>query len=486
MSSTRKQSRSLAVVLLAAGKGNRMKSARPKVLQKVCGRPSLWHALQAAAAARPDSIVTVVHHGREQVEEAIRSWGVKPEPEFVEQGQPLGTGHAVLVTEQATGGFDEVLVMAADQPLVSADHVRTLLRTHRRTKSAATIMTTRLEDPRGYGRIVRDGDRLAEIAEETDASRDVKRISEVAVLVYAFRRDDLFKALPLVGRDNRQREYYLQDVFPILQDKGERVSVVGVDLGGSVGINSRKEKAEAERLMRRGIIERHMAAGVSFIDPATTYVESGVRIGRDAVIRPMTFLEGATSIGAGASIGPATRIVDSVVADDVEVMFSVVRESKIGRGAAIGPYASIRPGTVVGEHAKVGSFVEIKNSRIGKGAKVPHLSYVGDADIGAGANIGAATVTVNYDGFEKHRTVVGEDARVGSDTMLVAPVKVGKGAFTGAGSVITRDVPPGALAVERSEQRVVEGYAKRKRARYEAKRQREAATEKEPKGRTKK
>jgi bifunctional UDP-N-acetylglucosamine pyrophosphorylase/glucosamine-1-phosphate N-acetyltransferase len=469
VASTSKRSRSLAAVVLAAGKGKRMKSSRPKVLHPVGGRPALWHVLQSARSARPDSIVVVVHEGRALVEEAVRSWGVKPEPVFVDQGEPLGTGHAVGVTEGAVAGADDILVLAGDQPLVTGDHVRAVLRTHRRTRSAATISTTMLDDPKGYGRVVREGDRLVEIAEEADASPHVRKIREVAVLVYAFRREDLLKALPLVGRENRQHEYYLQDVFPILQDKGERVSVVSIDLGGSVGINSRRELAVAERVMRERTFERHMANGVTFVDPVTCYVDVDVRIGKDTVIHPMTFLQGSTRIGAGCSIGPVTRIMDSVASDDVEVSFSVVRGSKLRRGAMVGPYANLRPGTVLDEKAKAGSFVEIKASRVGKGAKVPHLSYVGDAEIGARANIGAATVTVNYDGFDKHRTVIGEDARIGSDTMLVAPVKVGEGAYTGAGSVITRDVPAGALAVERTEQRTVKGYAGRKRAQHEAK-----------------
>ncbi|HEX9234748.1 MAG TPA: bifunctional UDP-N-acetylglucosamine diphosphorylase/glucosamine-1-phosphate N-acetyltransferase GlmU [Actinomycetota bacterium] len=469
MAPTRKRSSTLAAVVLAAGKGKRMRSPRPKVLQAVCGRPSLWHVLRSARGARPDAIVVVVHEGGEQVEQAVRSWGIKPEPVFVDQGDPLGTGQAVLMAEEAVAGVDDVLAMAGDQPLVSEDQVRSLVRTHRRTRAGATIMTTWLEDPKGYGRVIRDGDRLSHIAEEADATADVKKIREVAVLVYAFHREDLFKALPLVGRENRQHEFYLQDVFPILQDKGEHVSVVAVDLSGSVGINSRKELADAERIMRGRIVEAHMANGVTFVDPSSSYLDVDVRIGADTVILPTTFLEGSTKIGARCSIGPSTRVVDSTVGDDAEVSFSVVRQSKIGRGATVGPYANLRPGTVLEQKAKAGSFVEIKASRIGRGAKVPHLSYVGDAKVGAGANIGAATVTVNYDGFEKHRTEIGEDAHIGSDTMLVAPVKVGKGAFTGAGSVITRDVPAGSLAVERSEQRVVPGYAARKRAKHEAK-----------------
>jgi bifunctional UDP-N-acetylglucosamine pyrophosphorylase/glucosamine-1-phosphate N-acetyltransferase len=466
---TRKRPK-LAAVILAAGKGKRMKSARPKVLQEVCGRPSLWHVLRAASAARPDRILVVVHEQAEAVADAVRSWGFSPEPEFVDQGDPLGTGHAVAATEQATAGVRELLVLAGDQPLATGDHVRQVIRNHRRTKAGATILTTVLADPTGYGRVVRDGDRLVEIAEETDASPEIRKIREVAVLVYAFSRDDLFKAMPLIGRDNRQHEYYLQDVFPILQDKGETVSVVSVDLGGSVGINSRKEMAAAARLMRHRIVEAHMASGVTFVDPDSTYVDVDVRIGRDTVIQPMTFLQGDTRIGAECSIGPDTRIVDSRVGKGAEVTFSVVRQSVIGPGATVGPYASLRPGTVLEEGAKAGSFVEIKASRIGKKAKVPHLSYVGDATVGARANIGAATVTVNYDGYEKHRTVIGDEAHIGSDTMLVAPLKVGKRAYTGAGSVITKNVPDDALAIERTEQRVIKGYAKRKRASHRARR----------------
>jgi bifunctional UDP-N-acetylglucosamine pyrophosphorylase/glucosamine-1-phosphate N-acetyltransferase len=464
-------------VILAAGKGKRMKSARPKVLQEVCGRPSLWLVVRAASAARPDRIVVVVHEQAEAVADAVRSWGIRPEPEFVDQGEPLGTGHAVSATEQATAGVQELLVLAGDQPLATGDHVRQVLRTHRRTKAGATVLTTVLADPTGYGRVVRDGDRLVEIAEETDASPEIRKIQEVAVLVYAFSRDDLFKAMPLVGRDNRQHEYYLQDVFPILQDKGEIVSVVSVDLGGAVGINSRKEMAAAARLMRERIVEGHMASGVTFVDPDSTYVDVDVRIGRDTVIQPMTFLQGNTRIGAECSIGPDTRIVDSRVGKGAEVTFSVVRQSVIGPWATVGPYASLRPGTVLEEGAKAGSFVEIKASRIGKKAKVPHLSYVGDATVGARANIGAATVTVNYDGYEKHRTVIGEEAHIGSDTMLVAPVKVGKRAYTGAGSVITKNVPDDALAIERTEQRLIDGYAKRKRSAHRAKRAAGSANE---------
>jgi bifunctional UDP-N-acetylglucosamine pyrophosphorylase/glucosamine-1-phosphate N-acetyltransferase len=455
-------SRSLAAVVLAAGKGKRLKSRAPKVLHPICGRPALWWALRNVKAARPSRIVIVVHHGADEIREAVGSWGMKPEPVFVEQGEALGTGHAVLAAEKAVGKVDEVLVTAGDFDPASPEHVRRLLRVHHSTKSAGTILTTELAEPGGYARIVREGTRLLRIVEGFDAPPELRDVKEVSLLLFAFRRADLFRALPLVGRENRQGEYYLNEVFPILIDKGERISAVRVDVGGAMGVNSRSELAAVSRIVRERINEGHMANGVSLLDPDTTYIDVDVRIGRDTVIHPLTFLEGSTRIGVACEIGPSTRIVDSRVDDEAIVQFSVVTGARIRRRAAVGPYAHVRAGTDLAEDARAGAFVEIKASRIGRGSKVPHLSYVGDATIGERTNIGAATVTANYDGYEKNRTVIGDDVRIGSDTMLVAPVRVGDGAVTGAGSVITRNVPPGALAVERSEQRVVEGYRKRK------------------------
>jgi len=455
---------SLAAVLLAAGKGKRLKSKLPKVLQPVRGRPALWHVATAALAARPDRLIVVVGQGADQVEEAVRSWGLAPEPAFVRQSQALGTGHAVSAAEQAAGRVAEVLVMAGDDPLVEGRHVRRLLGVHRRTKAAASILTTEVDRPGGYGRVIRAGTRLVGIVEDAELTPAQRDIREMSTLVYVFRRDDLYRALPLVGRENRLREHYLPDVLGILIDKGERVSAVRGDFGGWAGVNSRETLANADRLMRERINARHMANGVTIVDPASTFIDVDVRIGPDTVVHPLTFLEGATRIGPGAEIGPASRIVDSRVEEGATVQFSVVRGSRIGKRATVGPYAHVRPGTVLREGARVGSFVEIKASEVGTGSKVPHLSYVGDATIGKDTNIGAGTVTVNYDGYRKHRTVIDDDVRIGSDTMLVAPVRVGKGAVTGAGSTITKDVPPGSLAVERSEQRVVKGYRKRKDA----------------------
>ena len=458
---------SLALVVLAAGKGKRMKSgatASPKVLHPFCGRPALWHAIQAGRAARPSRIVVVVSHGADDVIEAVRSWNITPEPVFVDQGEPLGTGHAVLVAEKAVGRATEVLVVGGDYDPVTSDHVRRLLRVHRRTKSAASILTAEVDEPGGYARIVRDGDRLVHIVEGTDASAAMRKIKEVSLLVFAFRRRDLFAALPLVGRENRQREYYLNEVFPILMDKGERVSAIEVDTGGVLGANSRAGFAAVARVLRERINAAHMANGVTIVDPAQTYIDVDVKIGADSVIAPLTFLEGSTAIGRECRLGPSVRLLDTTVGDGSQVAFPVAECARIGRRVSVGPFARLRPGTVLKDGSKVGSYVEVKNSEVGEGSKVPHLSYVGDTTIGKGVNIGAATVTVNYDGYAKHRTIVEDDVRIGSDTMLVAPVRVGKGAVTGAGSVITKDVPAGALAVERSEQRTVKGYRKRKDA----------------------
>jgi bifunctional UDP-N-acetylglucosamine pyrophosphorylase/glucosamine-1-phosphate N-acetyltransferase len=465
--------RSLAVVVLAAGMGKRMKSSRPKVLHEVVGRPVLWHVLRAAAATKPAKLIVVVHNARRQVEDAVRSWNLTPAPVFVDQGKPLGTGHAVLVAEREVGRVDDVLVLPGDEPLVTGNQLRALLGIHRRRDVAAVAQTTEPDDPRGFARVIRDPrGEFVRLAEGTDATKDELAVTEVATAVYAFRREALYAALPLVGRENRQREYYLPDVLGILRDKGDRVAVQFVDNGGSVGANSRSEMAKAAEVLRSRINERHMDAGVALVDPSTTYIGPEVRIGADTVVHPMTFLEGATRIGREAEIGPSARIVDSTVGDRSTVQFAVVRESRIATGVNVGPFASLRPGVELGEGSKAGTYVEIKNSRIGKGSKVPHLSYVGDADVGSGVNIGAGTVTVNYDGWDKHRTVIGDDVKIGSDTMLVAPVVVGKGAMTGAGSVITKDVPPGALAIERSEQRNVEGFRERQEIRHRKPRRR--------------
>jgi bifunctional UDP-N-acetylglucosamine pyrophosphorylase/glucosamine-1-phosphate N-acetyltransferase len=466
---SKKSPRTLAVVVMAAGLGKRLKSSKPKVLHELLGRPVLWYVLRAAAAAKPQKLVIVVHHSREEVEAAVRSWNLEPKPTFVDQVEMLGTGHAVLAAEPAVGRVHDVLVLPGDEPLVDTEQVRGILTMHRRRDVAAVIQTTVPENARGFARVIRDGrGEFVRLAEGSDATPEELAVTEVATSVYTFRRDALYAALPLVGRENRQREYYLPDVLGILHEKGDRIAVQLVDNGGSVGANSRSEMATAAAVLQRRINERHMADGVTIADPATTFVGPEVAIGHDTTLHPMTFLEGSTRIGTEAEIGPSVRLIDSTVGDRSTVQFAVVRGSRIGADVDVGPFASLRPGTVLERGSKAGTFVEIKGSRVGERSKVPHLSYVGDADIGHGVNIGASTVTVNYDGWDKHRTVIGDDVKIGSDTMLVAPVEVGPGAMTGAGSVITKDVPAGALGIERSEQRNIEGFRERKEAQHRA------------------
>ena len=456
----------MALVVLAAGRGKRLKSTTPKVLHPICGRAALWHVLQAGLASRPTKIVIVVGHGADEVVSAVSSWGFTPAPIFVEQTEQLGTGHAVVVAERAVGRVDDVLVANGDFDPVSPQDVRGLVGTHRRSRAAAAVVVADLDEPGGYGRVIREGGRLVRIVEYSDATAAERAIREVATNWIVFRRSDLFGALPLLDRENRQREYYLNRVIPILLDKGERVLAVNADTGGAMGLNSRGGLAAVERVIRGRINAAHLDHGVTLIDPATTYVDVGVTIGPDTVIQPLTFLQGETSVGRGCRLGPSTRIVDSRVGNGSEVTFSVVLGSTIGKDAQVGPFARLRPGSRLADGSKAGSFVEVKNSTLGRGSKVPHLSYIGDATIGERANVGAGTITVNFDGYEKHETHIGDGARIGSDTMLVAPVSVGKDSNTAAGSVITEDVPAGALAVERGEQRNVSGYRKRKDAEH--------------------
>jgi bifunctional UDP-N-acetylglucosamine pyrophosphorylase/glucosamine-1-phosphate N-acetyltransferase len=462
-------------VILAAGKGKRLKSAKPKVLHPICGKPALWHVAQLALAAKPDKLIFVVGHGAVDVTNEVESWGLLPKPVVVEQREQLGTGHAVMAAEQAIGRADDVLVMAGDFDPVSPDDVRRLVRSHRRTGAAVTLASTILDEPGGYGRVVREGSRVVEIVEELDASPGIRAIREVSIVLFAFRRSELFGALPRLDRKNRQREYYLNRVVPVLLADGAKVVVVPTDTGGVMGLNSRNGLAAVERVVRRRINEQHLAGGVTLVDPDTTYIDVGVRIGSDTVIQPNTFLHGDTKIGRGCAIGPSTRIVDSAVGDRSEVTFSVVERATIHRDVMVGPFARLRSGAVLRDGAVVGNFVEVKDSNVGPGSKAKHLTYLGNVEIGASANVGAGTVTVNYDGYTKHKTVIEDGASIGSDTMLVAPVRVGKGAVTGAGSVLTKDVPAGALAVERSEQRTVEGYRRRKDAENRAKDDREGA-----------
>jgi bifunctional UDP-N-acetylglucosamine pyrophosphorylase / glucosamine-1-phosphate N-acetyltransferase len=463
---TTTRNRSLAAVILAAGKGKRLRSARPKVLHPVCGRSALWHVVQTALAAKPDRIVIVVGREAGDIRDEVSSWGLTPRPVFVEQAKQLGTAHAVLTVKTAVGRVDDVLVANGDFDPVFPEDLRAIVRRHRRVGATVTIASTELRNPGTYQRIVREGGRVIDVVEGTDASAGVRRINEVGTNWMVFRRGPLFAVLPKIRRDNRQREYYLNDAVTILLRQGERVDAIVCDTGGTLGLNSRNGLAAVTAVVRARINDAHMAAGVTLLDPSATYIDVEARIGPDTTVYPNTFIEGATTIGAGCSIGPSARIVDATIGDRSEVTFSVIADSTVGRDAHVGPFARLRDGVVLADGATIGNFVEAKATRLGRGSKAKHLTYLGDAEIGDDVNVGAGTVTVNYDGYRKHQTRIEDGASIGSDTMLVAPIEIGRGATTGAGSVITKDVPPGALAVERGEQRTVPGYRERKDAEH--------------------
>ncbi|MFI9362659.1 bifunctional UDP-N-acetylglucosamine diphosphorylase/glucosamine-1-phosphate N-acetyltransferase GlmU [Kitasatospora sp. NPDC053057] len=458
-----------AVVVLAAGGGTRMKSNKlPKVLHEVCGRSLVGHAVSAAGELMPGQLVVVVGHQREQVEEHLAAHypGVRP----VVQEEQNGTGHAVRTALEALAADGvtldgTVIVTAGDSPLLTGDTLRRLAKSHEAQQNGVTVLTAVVPEPFGYGRILRDEDgTVAAIVEERDATDTQRAIAEINSGVFAFDAKLLAEALAELTTDNSQGEEYLTDTLEILRKAGHRVgAVVAEDHRDILGINDRVQLAQARRLLNDRLLERAMRAGVTVVDPATTWVDVQVTYEPDAVVLPNTQLQGATHLGEGCEVGPNSTLKDTLVGAGARVSNTTADRAEIGELAATGPYAYLRPGAKLARKAKVGTYVEIKNSELGEGAKVPHLSYIGDATIGEGTNVGAASVTVNYDGVNKHRTVIGAHCRTGSDNMFIAPVTVGDGAYTGAGSVITTDVPPGALGVNRAQQRNIEGWVERKR-----------------------
>lgn len=461
-----------AVIVLAAGQGTRMKSSLPKVMHEICGRPLLGHVLAAAAELEPERLAVVVGHGRELVEQYLaEDW---PTTIAVVQEQQNGTGHAVRVAlaglaASAAGapvaGDGPVVVVAGDTPLLTAATLRELVAGFGAGDVAAAVLTAELTDPSGYGRIVRDDSgAVTAIVEHRDADAATLAINEVNSGVYAFEPTALTWALDHLTTDNSQGEEYLTDAVALLVHDERRVTAYVVDDADDVnGINDRVQLAAARRLLNDRTLDALMRSGVTIFDPATTWVDVTVAVEPDAVLLPGTRLHGQTQIGTGARIGPDTTLVDTVVDAGARVRNTTSDGAFIGAGAEIGPYTYLRPGTVLKAKSKAGAYVEMKNAIVGEGSKVPHLSYVGDAEIGEKSNIGAATVFVNYDGVNKHRTLIGDHVRIGSDTMLVAPLEVGDGAYTAAGSVITEDVPPGALAIARGKQRNVERWVDRAR-----------------------
>ncbi len=447
------QYRPFSAVVLAAGEGTRMHSDVPKVLHPLCGRPMLLHVVDALVALPLERIVVVVGHGAERVTKTLHEQLATEMPvEFVEQPFQRGTGDAASVALTAgvfdVDGEDDLLIVPGDAPLLQAETLAALARAHREADAAATLLTAVLPDPTGYGRVVRDdGGRVQEIVEQIEADDALLAIDEVNTSIYCFRRGLLAPALRRLSPENAQGEYYLTDVVGVLRETGHVVVAVPAhDPAETAGVNDRAQLAAAETVLRARINDRWMREGVTMVDPARTYIDADVQLEPDARLQPGTILEGRTVVGAGAVIGPDSHLVDTIVGERTVVRQSVAAEAEIGDDVTVGPFAHLRPGTRIAPRAHIGNFVEIKNSEIGEGAKVPHLSYVGDADVGEGANIGAGTITANYDGREKHRTKIGRRARIGSNTVLVAPVEVGDEAYTAAGTVVTRDVPPGALA----------------------------------------
>jgi len=458
-----------AVVVLAAGEGTRMKSRTPKVLHPIAGRPLLGHAVAAAAGVAPQTLAVVVGHGRTSVTDYLQSLSVQLDRpiEVAVQEEQKGTGHAVECALAAVPvGAGTLVVTYGDVPLLESATLERLLDEHDRAAAAVTVLSARVADPTGYGRIVRDADgAVAAIVEHRDADDAQRAIDEINSGIYAFDVDALRGYLSALEAGNDQGELYLTDVVGLARADGRAVASLTVtDTWQTEGVNDRIQLAALGAELNRRVLRDWMAAGVTVVDPASTWVDVTVGLEPDVTLLAGVHLCGATHIRSGATIGPDCTLDDTVVEPDASVVRSHVTGAHIGAGATVGPFTYLRPGTDLGPGSKAGAYVEIKGASVGAGSKVPHLSYVGDAEIGEGSNIGAATVFVNYDGVAKHRTVVGDHVRVGSDTMLVAPVSIGDGAYTAAGSVITDDVPPGAMAVGRARQRNIRGWVRRRRA----------------------
>ncbi|GGV80829.1 bifunctional protein GlmU [Streptomyces griseoloalbus] len=458
--------RPAAVVVLAAGEGTRMKSATPKVLHDICGRSLVGHVLAAAGELEPENLVVVVGHAREKVTAHLTE--IAPDVRTAVQAEQNGTGHAVRMGLEELGGSvaGTVVVVCGDTPLLTGETLRQLSATHSADGNAVTVLTAEVPDATGYGRIVRDGasGAVTAIVEHKDASAEQRAIREINSGVFAFDGALLADALKKVRTDNSQGEEYLTDVLGILREAGHRVgaSVAG-DHREIAGINNRVQLAEARRILNDRLLTAAMLGGVTVVDPATTWVDVTVTFEQDVIVHPGTQLHGVTHLAEGCEVGPNARLTDTRVGAGARLDNTVAAGAEVGPEATVGPYAYLRPGTRLGRKGKIGTYVETKNASIGEGTKVPHLSYVGDAMIGEFSNIGAASVFVNYDGQDKHHTTVGSHCRTGADNMFVAPVTIGDGAYTAAGSVITKDVPPGSLAVARGQQRNIEGWVARKR-----------------------
>ncbi|MBB6733386.1 bifunctional UDP-N-acetylglucosamine diphosphorylase/glucosamine-1-phosphate N-acetyltransferase GlmU [Cohnella zeiphila] len=458
-------------IVLAAGQGKRMKSKLYKVLHPVCGKPMVEHVLDTVRQASCERAVVIVGHGAE----AVRS-RLGDDVEYAMQEQQLGTGHAVLQAQPLVGNADGVaIVICGDTPLVTAESLKAMAEQHERSGAAATVMTAEMEIPAGYGRVVRGGaGEVLRIVEQKDCSPEEAAIREINTGTYCFDNRKLFAALAKVTNGNAQGEYYLTDVIGILRGEGELVAAYRTgDPAEAIGVNDRVALGEAERLMRRRIAIKHQTGGVTLIDPEHTYIEADVTIGSDTVIYPGTSLRGRTAIGSDCTIGPSADLLDTRVGDGSTIRQSVADQAEVGESCAVGPFAYLRPGTKLAANVKVGDFVELKNAVVGEGSKIPHLSYVGDATVGRNVNIGCGAITANYDGYNKSRTDIGDNAFIGSNVTLIAPVTVGNDAYVVAGSTITHPVEAGDVAIARERQVNKAGYAEKLRIRARAKKDRD-------------
>ncbi|WP_277345888.1 bifunctional UDP-N-acetylglucosamine diphosphorylase/glucosamine-1-phosphate N-acetyltransferase GlmU [Paenibacillus sp. HB172176] len=457
-------------IVLAAGQGKRMKSKLYKVLHEVCGKPMVGHVLDTVKSAACERVVVVVGHGAEKVQAYLGDAA-----EYVLQAEQLGTGHAVRQAEGLLGAEEgTTLVICGDTPLVRASTIEAMRELHQASGAAATVLTASFDNPTGYGRVIRgEGGKVERIVEQKDCSAAEAAVKEINTGTYLFDNRKLFEALAKVTNENAQGEYYLTDVIGLFRQAEEGIQAYCTeDLAEAIGVNDRVALAEAERFMRERLNREHLLGGVTLIDPASTYIEAGVRIGADTVIMPGSFIRGGTVIGEDCVIGPGADLSNSVIADGVTIKHSVVADSVVGEGCSVGPYANLRPGTKLGKACKIGDFVELKNAVLDDGSKVSHLSYVGDAKVGKDVNIGCGAITVNYDGFNKALTEIGDNAFIGSNVNLIAPVQVGDGAYVVAGSTVTQNVPAGDLAIARERQVNKSGYADKIRARAKAKKER--------------
>ncbi|MDY2630892.1 MAG: bifunctional UDP-N-acetylglucosamine diphosphorylase/glucosamine-1-phosphate N-acetyltransferase GlmU [Clostridium sp.] len=446
-------------LILAAGQGTRIKSNLPKVLHKVCGKEMVNHVIDTMRKAKIDDINVIIGRGADLVKEKTASRNVS----YSLQEEQLGTGHAVKCAINFLKGKKGIVgVFAGDAPLIKSETIEKLFDTHIENNNSATLLSSIVEDPTGYGRIVREGNEVLKIVEHKDCTEEELKINEMNAAIYCFDIENLLSSLEKLSNDNKQGEYYLTDVIGILKDEDKKVGALSIDYEETIGVNSRVQLAEAEEVLRKRINKMHMENGVTLIDPSSTYIGDDVEIGKDTIIYPGNVIEGNTKIGEGVMIYPNSRISNSIIDNNVEIQSSVIIDSKIGERTTVGPFAYIRPESIIGNDARIGDFVEIKKSTIGNNTKVSHLTYIGDAKVGEHCNFGCGTVVVNYDGKKKNTTIIGNNSFIGCNTNLVSPVTVEDNTYIAAGSTIVNDVKEGELAVARAKQRNIEGWVAKK------------------------